>query len=78
MNPSRNLIPSADAMDWAAMRLVSGMGMTTSMSWSGHSRRILSASRSGATERRAWVSIRPSPSSHETVEPSWNKEFIHG
>ena len=43
----------------AAVRLVSGIGMTTSMSWSGRSRRILSASFS-PMRRRALYTEMPS------------------
>jgi hypothetical protein len=37
-----------------------------------------SASRSGTTERRAWLTMTDSAMSHEMVAPSWKSEFIHG
>ena len=42
MKPSRYFTPSTLAISSAESRLVSGIGMTTSMSWSGRSRRIFS------------------------------------
>ena len=44
MKPSRYFTPSTFAISSAASREVSGIGITTSMSWSGRSRRIFSPS----------------------------------
>jgi hypothetical protein len=44
-------MPSSCATCTAAVRLVSGIGITTSMSWSGQMRRIFSASRSPMRSR---------------------------
>ena len=41
----------------ALVRLVSGIGITTSMSWSGRSRRIFSASRSPMRMRALWTEM---------------------
>ena len=44
MKPSRYFTPSTLAISSAASREVSGIGITTSMSWSGRRRRIFSPS----------------------------------
>ena len=51
MNPSRYSTPSRAERGRAAVRLVSGMGITTSIPWSGASRRIFSARRSPMRSR---------------------------
>ena len=57
MKPSRYLTPSSCATCTALVRLVSGIGITTSMSWSGRSRLIFSARRSPMRRRALYTEI---------------------